>query len=85
MTDLNFLSEFVNTGILATCLGFGYILKHWIDKVPNWLIPTILGLTGIVLNIWVCGCFTHDVLLTGLSSGLAATGAFEVYKNIKNR
>ena len=85
MTELNFLADFVDVGILATCLGFGYILKHWIGRVPNWLIPTLLGVIGVGLSFWVSHEFTHEALRTGLLSGLAATGAFEVVKNIKNR
>ena len=83
MSGLEILSNYVNIMILALCLGFGYIIKHSISKIPNNLIPAIMGVSGIILNVWACHAFTPEVLLTGLSSGLAATGAFELTKMFK--
>lgn len=85
MPSLEILTNYVNIMILAMCLGFGYIIKHSISIVPNKFIPAILSVIGIILNIWLCKTFTPDVLLTGLSSGLAATGAFEFVRNITNK
>ena len=62
MTEFNFLADFVDVGILATCLGFGYILEHWIGRVPNWLTPTLLGVIGVGLSFWVSQEFTHEAL-----------------------
>ena len=45
-----------------------------------------MGVLGIVINIWVSGwAFTPQILLGGLASGLAATGAFELIKNMAGR
>ena len=85
MPDINVLADYVDTMILAVCLGFGYIIKHSISKIPNNWIPLILGITGILLNVWTCQSFTLRVLLTGLCSGLAATGAFELVRNAVNK
>ena len=42
-----------------------------------------MGVLGILLNTWVSGwAFTPQILLGGLASGLAATGAFELVKNV---
>ena len=84
MPGLEILTDYVNIMILALCLGLGYVIKHSISVIPNKFIPAILSVIGITLNIWVCKAFTPEVLLTGLSSGLAATGAFEFVKNLKN-
>lgn len=84
MVNLEILTDYVNVMILASCLGLGYVIKHSINVIPNKFIPAILSVIGIALNIWVCKAFTPEVLLTGLSSGLAATGAFEFVRNFKN-
>ena len=57
------------------------ILKT-VQKVPGGMmvIPLLLG---VVLNTWVSGwMFTPEILLGGLASGLASTGAFELVRNV---
>jgi hypothetical protein len=84
MTGLEILSNYVNIIILSICLGLGYVIKHSVRVIPNNYIPAVMAVVGIILNIWICKTFTAEVLLTGLSSGLAATGAFEFVRNFKN-
>lgn len=80
---MEILSEFVILYIMAICLGIGYIIKHSIKFINNDYIPLILGVTGVILNVWAnAGVFTPEILLGGLASGLAATGAFEFVKNV---
>jgi hypothetical protein len=51
--------------------------------IPNKYIPLIMGILGTVLNVWLNAWnFTPEILLGGLASGLAATGAFELVRNI---
>lgn len=77
------LSQFVVLVIFAICLGIGYIIKHSIKFINNDYIPLILGIIGVILNVWANGwTFTPEILLGGLASGLASTGAFEFVKNI---
>lgn len=77
------LSQFVVLYIVATCLAIGYIIKHSIKIIPNDYIPLILAVIGVILNVWANGwTFTPEILLGGLASGLASTGAFEFVKNI---
>ena len=59
---------------LATCFCIGYIVKKWINDVDNKYIPTIVAVAGVVVNVWVMGVFTPEVILGGLASGLASTG-----------
>ena len=68
---------------MAICLSIGYIIKHSLNFIPNKYIPLILGVIGVIINIWVNKAFTPEVLLGGLASGLAATGAFEAVRNVK--
>lgn len=82
---MDFLSKYVVVVVLAICLCIGYIIKHSISFIPNKFIPLILAVIGIVLNVWINGwSFTPEILLGGLASGLASTGAFEMIKNISN-
>lgn len=83
---MEMLAEFVVVIVMAICLGVGYIIKHSIPEIPNKYIPLIMGVLGIVLNAWVNGfAFTPEILLGGLASGLASTGAFEVVKNLREK
>ncbi|MDF2906794.1 MAG: putative rane protein [Herbinix sp.] len=80
---MEFLSRYVVVVVLAICLCLGYIIKHSISFIPNKFIPLILAVVGTVLNVWINGwTFTPEILLGGLASGLASTGAFELMRNI---
>ena len=79
------LSEYIVVIVMAICLAVGYIIKHFLPMDNKW-IPLIMGVLGIVINIWVSGwAFTPQILLGGLASGLAATGAFELITNMAGR
>lgn len=80
---MDVLNQYVVVSIMATCLALGYIIKHSLDFIPNKYIPLIMGMVGVVLNIWANDTFSLEILLGGLASGLASTGAFEVIRNIK--
>ena len=82
---MELLSKYVVAVVLAICLCVGYIIKHSISFIPNKFIPLILAVIGTVLNVWINGwIFTPEILLGGLASGLASTGAFEMIRNITN-
>ena len=67
---------------MAICFGLGYVIKQSLSFIPNKYIPLIMAVIGIGLNIWINGVFTPQILLGGLASGLASTGAFELIRNI---
>lgn len=82
---MEFLSEYVVAIVMAICLGVGYVIKHSISFVPNKYIPLIMAVLGVVINVWVNDfLFTPKILLSGMASGLASTGAFEAIRNIGN-
>lgn len=79
------LSQYVVLIVMAICLAIGYIIKHFLPMENKW-IPLIMGILGILLNTWVNSwAFTPDILLGGLASGLAATGAFELVRNVTKK
>ena len=78
------LNQYLVLVVMAICLCFGYVIKNSLDFIQNKYIPLIMAVLGVVLNVWLNGGqFTPEVLLGGLASGLASTGAFEAVKNIK--
>lgn len=84
--DLSFLSEFINLGILGVCLCIGYVIKTSLDFIPNKYIPLIMLVLGTVLGIVTnLNDLSIDVVLTGMVSGLASTGMYEMFKNLINK
>lgn len=79
--DLTFLSEFIVVITLAFCLGIGYVIKTSLDFIPNKYIPLIMGVIGVVFNIFVSGEVNPTVIVVGLISGLASTGMYELFRN----
>lgn len=81
--DINFLLEYTVPIIVGICLCVGYVLKNIVttDKV-NKYIPLIMGVLGVVINVWVNLDFTPSILLGGLFSGLASTGLYEMFSNL---
>lgn len=72
--------------IALICFGVGYVIKHFIPKLPNKYIPLILAVLGLILNVgfnnWT---FTFDIVISGIGSGLIATGSFEAVRNLANK
>ncbi|MBP3261107.1 phage holin family protein [Pseudobutyrivibrio sp.] len=78
------MEQYLNLIIILICLCLGYILKSKVktEKVNDW-IPLIMGLTGVLLAVWINGLpLTPEILLQGLLSGLASTGCYELFKNL---
>ncbi|MEN2468183.1 phage holin family protein [Ornithinibacillus sp. JPR2-1] len=81
---MEMLMDYVVLIVLAICLAIGFIIKNSLDFIPNKYIPLVMAVLGVVLNVWINqGAFTPEILLGGLASGLASTGAFELVKNIR--
>ena len=80
---MEILQDYIVIIVMAICLAIGYIIKHFLPMDNKW-IPLIMGVLGVGLNTWVSGwMFTPEILLGGLASGLASTGAFELVRNMK--
>ena len=84
--DIGFLTEYAIPLIVGICLCVGYIIKNLVPSDGiNRFIPLIMGVLGVLLNFWVNQQFTAEVLLGGLFSGLASTGLYELFRNLRNR
>jgi hypothetical protein len=83
---MEILSQYVVLAIVAICLGIGYIIKNSLSFIPNKYIPLIMGAIGVFLNVWMNNwAFNPTILLGGLASGLASTGAFELVRNLAKK
>lgn len=79
--DISFLSDYAVPVIVGLCLCIGYIVKHWIKDVDNKIIPTLCGVVGVAVALWInWGAVTPEAVLQGLASGLAATGLHQAVK-----
>lgn len=78
---MEFLNQFSIPVIVGICLCVGYILKNVVvtDKV-NKFIPLIMGVLGLVLNMWISLGVSPEIILGGLVSGLASTGLYEAFR-----
>ena len=76
--------EIITMGI---CLCIGYILKNIVPSEKlNRFIPLIMGLVGLVLSLWQNSfAVSPDIMLTGLISGLASTGMYEMFRQFIER
>lgn len=79
--DFTVLNGYLITTIIGVCLCLGYILKKWVKDVDNKYIPTILAIVGMLLNIWISKNINIEIVLSGMLSGLTATGLHQSFKS----
>lgn len=80
---LVFVQQYAVFPIALICYFVGYIIKHFVPKMPNKYIPLILAIVGMLLNLAFNNfTFTVQILVTGAASGLVATGSFEMIRNL---
>ena len=75
--NIEFLREYMIPVVLGICLVIGWLIKHC-TPIPNRFITLIVSVLGILLAIWVKMSLTPDVLLAGMTSGLASTGMHQL-------
>lgn len=83
--DLTFLNDYFVLVIVGICLCVGYVIKTSIPKIDNKYIPLIMGVLGLLLNMWINMAFTPEILLGGLFSGLASTGLHQLFSQLINQ
>ena len=81
--DLSFLNDYLILIVVGVCLCVGYIIKASVSFIPNKFIPLIMGVLGVILNVWLNSfAFTPEILLGGLFSGLASTGLHQLFRQL---
>lgn len=80
--DISVLTQYLSIVVVGICLCVGYIIKNSLDFIPNKYIPLIMGVLGLVINILINSStgINAEVILSGLFSGLASTGLYEMLK-----
>lgn len=82
--DFEFLSDYVVLVVAGICFCVGYVVKNYLPA-DNKHIPTIMLCLGTALNIWLNDwSVTPVIVLSGMVSGLAATGFHQVIKQNKS-
>lgn len=82
--DINFLLNYIDQVTLGICLLVGYVLKTAFNKFPNKYIPLSALILGMIIAITVnlkTG-INAEVVLSGMVSGLASTGLYEMLRNL---
>lgn len=74
--DIEIMKGMLMPTIMVASVCIGFIMKKWLPTDDR-IIPTVLGIFGIVSGFIVFG-FTYDGFVKGLFSGLAAVGAHQV-------
>ena len=84
---MEIFKDFFEIIIIGVCLCVGYIVKNIIpSEKANRFIPLIMGIIGVAMSVWQSGfCFSPDILLTGLISGLASTGMHQLFYQFINK
>jgi MFS superfamily sulfate permease-like transporter len=84
MTDITFLTNFIDPIILGICLLIGFALKHAFEKFPNKYIPLFALSLGTLLCVIINfkSGVTAEIILGGMISGLASTGLYELLRNM---
>lgn len=81
--NLTFLNDYIIIIVVGVCLCIGYIVKNSASFIPNKYIPLIMGVIGVILNVWLNAfAFTPEILLGGLFSGLASTGLHQLFTQL---
>ena len=80
--DLSIITTYISPLILIACLGVGYALHTLNNKILNSFIPIISAIVGIGTAVWSSNTLDLSTVVTGMISGLAATGMYEAFKNM---
>ena len=84
---MEFMNDYIVLIVVAACLCVGYIIKHLIPgDAINKYIPLVVGVLGVLINVWHNGfSITPEILVGGLASGLASTGLHQAFKQFLNK
>lgn len=78
--NIEFLADYIVLVAFGVCICCGWMLKQW-SAIPNNIIVPVLAVIGVVINMWSNDwTITPEILLGGMFSGIAASGAYEYIK-----
>ncbi len=79
---MEFITEYISAIGWVAAFGVGFIIKNLVpNENVNKFIPFIAAIVGIFICLWDAGWVaTPQVVVTGMISGLAATGLDQAIK-----
>lgn len=83
MYNINFLLQYIDLVILGICLCVGIAMKQAFSWFNNKYIPLSMLLLGTIIAVishW--DSLNTTVVLSGMISGLASTGFYELLRNL---
>lgn len=81
--NVEFIMDYCVPVVFGICICTGYVIKNWIpNESINKYIPAFMCVLGVALNAWINLEISPNVILGGMASGLAATGAHQLFKNL---
>lgn len=86
--DISFLMDYINLVTLGICLCVGFALKYakLFEKLGNQYIPLCMLILGTSINVLVnWPGINEQVILSGMISGLASTGLYEMMRNLLDK
>lgn len=84
--DITVLTQYFSIIVVGICLCVGYVIKNSLDFIPNKYIPLIMLVLGTIINVLMnLNGISAEVILSGMFSGLASTGMYEMFKNLINK
>lgn len=88
---MELMEDFASPVIVILCFCIGWMIRNAVtNEKVNRFIPIIVGFIGIVAAVvmnYAAGIGTDNVVqivVIGLVSGLASTGCYEAFKNLKS-
>ena len=76
----------MDLSVLTQYLSIIVVIKNSLDFIPNKYIPLIMLVLGLAINILInINGINAEVILTGMFSGLASTGMYEMFRNLINK
>ena len=86
MDNVTFLMEYIDLVTLGICLCVGFAMKQAFTWFNNRYIPISMLVLGTIISIAShIGSIDTTVILSGMISGLASTGLYEMLRNLLNK
>lgn len=83
LSDVTFLTQYIDLVTLGICLCVGFAIKQAFTWLDNKYIPLSMLILGTIIAIVShLGNINTSVILSGMISGLASTGLYELLRNL---
>lgn len=84
--DISYLESYIEPVTMGICIIVGILIKTLKNHQVNQFIPCVVTIIGVVIATVTCMqqgvAVTPPVILSGMVSGLASTGCYELFRNL---